>query len=237
MQNRYAGDIGDFGKFLLLKRLKSENIRLGVNWYLVLKEEENKDGEKTEYLENSKYVKTDKLLASQLSKIVNSENRGIKLIEESNVLPEGTIYYSEEVKQGKELRENWFKQSLSILKNADLIFLDPDNGMEVKSCPSKGRKKSIKYVYCDEVEEYYKNGQSILIYQHATRKKLEEHRNEWAERFIKNLKLNKDQLVSIKGNSRYYILIMQQKHKNTLSKSIKELENSHIAPEILRIFK
>lgn len=237
MQNRYAGDIGDFGKFLLLKLLKSKNIKLGINWYLVLKEEQNKDGKKTEYLKNSKYTQADEALASQLSKIVNSENRGVKLIEDSNVLPEGTIYYSEETKQGKELRENWFKQSLTELKNADLIFLDPDNGMEVKSCPSKGRKKSIKYVFCDEVKEYYKNGKSILIYQHATREKLEEHKNGWAERFIKDLKLNKDQLITIKGNSHYYILIMQQKHQNALTNSIKKLENSQIAPEILRIFE
>ena len=33
MQDRYAGDIGDFGKFGLLKALLSEGFSLGVNWY------------------------------------------------------------------------------------------------------------------------------------------------------------------------------------------------------------
>lgn len=33
MQDRYAGDIGDFGKFGLLKALLAEGFSLGVNWY------------------------------------------------------------------------------------------------------------------------------------------------------------------------------------------------------------
>lgn len=33
MQDRYAGDIGDFAKFGLLKALLAEGFSLGVNWY------------------------------------------------------------------------------------------------------------------------------------------------------------------------------------------------------------
>ena len=33
MQDRYAGDIGDFGKFALLKALSSAGFKIGVNWY------------------------------------------------------------------------------------------------------------------------------------------------------------------------------------------------------------
>ncbi|MBP7186237.1 MAG: hypothetical protein KBA55_05630 [Ruminococcus sp.] len=32
MQDRYAGDIGDYGKFILLRKL-SEKFRIGINWY------------------------------------------------------------------------------------------------------------------------------------------------------------------------------------------------------------
>ena len=34
MQDRYAGDIGDYGKFGLLKALQAEGFRLGINWYM-----------------------------------------------------------------------------------------------------------------------------------------------------------------------------------------------------------
>ena len=48
MQNRYAGDIGDFGKLGLLRTLYAAGFSVGVNWYLnpnlTSKELNNKDG-------------------------------------------------------------------------------------------------------------------------------------------------------------------------------------------------
>ena len=35
MQDRYAGDIGDFGKIGLLKALQTQGLSVGVNWYRV----------------------------------------------------------------------------------------------------------------------------------------------------------------------------------------------------------
>ena len=33
MQDRYAGDVGDFGKFSLLKELSRRGLSIGINWY------------------------------------------------------------------------------------------------------------------------------------------------------------------------------------------------------------
>ena len=33
MQDRYAGDIGDYGKIALLKALQVQGLSIGVNWY------------------------------------------------------------------------------------------------------------------------------------------------------------------------------------------------------------
>lgn len=49
--------------------------------------------------------------------------------------------------------------------NPDLIFFDPDNGLEIKSCRIT-RAKAVKFVYCDELYDYYNQGRSLLIYQH-----------------------------------------------------------------------
>jgi hypothetical protein len=53
-------------------------------------------------------------------------------------------------------------------RDVDLIFFDPDNGLEVSSLP-KGRKNSSKYLYLDEVAAFYASGKSLLIYQHFPR--------------------------------------------------------------------
>jgi len=52
-------------------------------------------------------------------------------------------------------------------RDVDLIFFDPDNGLEV-ALP-KGRKNSSKYLYLDEVGAFYASGKSQLIYQHFPR--------------------------------------------------------------------
>ena len=59
MQDRYAGDIGDFLKFSLLRQLCQPSdvdpgLRLGVVWYLAPDEDHNLDGKHTPYLDSPK---------------------------------------------------------------------------------------------------------------------------------------------------------------------------------------
>ena len=35
MQDRYAGDVGDYGKIGLLRCLEKQGFNIGINWYLV----------------------------------------------------------------------------------------------------------------------------------------------------------------------------------------------------------
>jgi hypothetical protein len=44
VQDRYAGDIGDFQKYALLKALSEKDLRLAVIWYLNPDVEGNADG-------------------------------------------------------------------------------------------------------------------------------------------------------------------------------------------------
>ena len=44
MRHEYVGDIGDFGKYALLKALAGNDLTLGVVWYLNVVNESNNDG-------------------------------------------------------------------------------------------------------------------------------------------------------------------------------------------------
>jgi hypothetical protein len=108
MQDRYTGDVGDFGKYGLLRALcgmrQSPSLRLGVVWYLVPNETHNDDGKHTQYLRESKpalrdcdlalYDSLRKLLVDRSGKVVQ-ERRRTAIIEGSDVLPMGTIFYSQ----------------------------------------------------------------------------------------------------------------------------------------------
>jgi hypothetical protein len=61
MQNRYVGDIGDYGKYALLRHLcacaTGKSLRLGVIWCLFPDETINNDGKHISYLKDPGFAK------------------------------------------------------------------------------------------------------------------------------------------------------------------------------------
>jgi hypothetical protein len=80
MQNRYAGDVGDFGKLGLLRQLISSQLDIGVNWYLVPDESHNADGKHIGYITDTRYNGCDDSLRNSLKEIVNSQ-RSVSALE------------------------------------------------------------------------------------------------------------------------------------------------------------
>ena len=83
MQNRYMGDIGDFGKLGLLRVLSSNGLSIGVNWYLTDDENHNGDGRHLGYLAKTEYRDCDEALWYALKRIVTSNQRETAAIENS----------------------------------------------------------------------------------------------------------------------------------------------------------
>jgi hypothetical protein len=72
----------------------------------------------------------------------------VSIIERSALLPR-TSYYSAVVPDTGRERDAWRQGLFSAASDADLVFVDPDNGIEVASKPV-GRKGSSKYVTWQE---------------------------------------------------------------------------------------
>jgi len=134
MQNRYVGDVGDFGKFALLRALAGEDIALGVLWYLNTREESNNDGKHVNYGKLREYAPA---LFDALSNIVRNRKRNVSEIARARILPSRTKYFERPLpssgktpsQQARETREEWFNDALRTLKGTQLVFLDPDNGI------------------------------------------------------------------------------------------------------------
>ena len=239
MQNKYVGDIGDFGKYGLLRYiLKNTKVKLGINWCYVKDETNNNDGKHIAYLLNENnnyeiYRKCDEPLYDELFEIVKPKREGDKVISESDIrnLDEIKSRLFKDTPCFKELmnnRANWFMYSLEQLTNCDIIFLDPDNGLEVKSYP-KTSKRHVKYLYYDEVEQYLQDGKSVIIYQHHDRKtdKLLEVRKKIKPQYeIFALNFHRYDL-------RYFVFIFQKSHhkfKNIVKKQFFESPwvNKHV---------
>ena len=86
MQNRYTGDIGDFGKLGLLRQLSRTGLSLGVNWYLTRDETRNGDGRYIGFLKNDAFRTCDEQLWSVLGQIVDAGKRQVSALERPDIL-------------------------------------------------------------------------------------------------------------------------------------------------------
>lgn len=182
MQDRYVGDVGDFAKYALLRRLagtsEEQPIRLGIVWCRHPNEGHNSDGRHVSYLHRRGLADLDLPLKSALLKIVSSRRRSIAAVIRAEIFPHETIFYDSPVclplgtvatRNDRLLhRSIWVENCLTHTEAARLIFFDPDNGIEVASVP-KHHAKAGKYIYWDELERFWKRNHALLIYHHLNR--------------------------------------------------------------------
>ena len=239
MQDRYFGDVGDFGKYGLLRILHGcadagAKLRLGVVWYLFPDEDHNADGMHLGYLRKPKdYRDCDEQLFDLLHPLIFDEvgqliegARQIKHAETSGMIPEGTQFYSEPLafpfgmrfQDRKKLRHDWYAAALAATVGVDLVFVDPDNGIECKI--KRTAKKGPKYVYWDDVDTFVERGQSVVIYHHLGRnggthpEQVENKLREMNERFGNGYE---SFAVRFKrGAGRAYFIIASPPHKDLL---------------------
>lgn len=180
MQDRYSADIGDFGKFQMLRYLfTNTRYSLAQVWFLYPDESHNNDGMYVNYFQ--KVEGFDKELEASFKNIIK-ENRSVKALENANLL-KNIKYFNDIIEKDKDLefRKNWFKKALNFSKNSDFIFTDSDNGIATK-CQKvnktmeilkydkfKNRSKSGKYIFLDEIKDLYENSQCLVVYHHLNR--------------------------------------------------------------------
>lgn len=171
MKDKYFGDINDYLKYGLIRSiLRSHEFRLLVAWMLT-PDDANPDGKFIDYLSKPiKWCIHDRELYEELQCLMSQKDtRKVALIEQTNLLP-GARYFSRIVPDAYNDRNVWSQELLLKANGSDLVFLDPDNGIEVKSKPF-GRKDSSKYLYLREISNLWEHRKSLLIYQHFHREK------------------------------------------------------------------
>jgi len=192
MQDRYAGDIGDFGKLGFLRELRAAGFSIGINWYKTeIKTEKNTDGRYTAY---SQYRECDPELYDALMGIVE-HGRSIATIEDARLI-EGCVYYDAPVPVTEKDRTAWQKEALKVLHDQNLVFLDPDNGLIVDSVSRKSEKR-IKYALYDEVLDYLEQSQTVIIYNHRSRKQENEYFHSIEEKLINRVFTDSEMILKI----------------------------------------
>jgi hypothetical protein len=182
VRHNFVNDIGDYAKYALLRALCASAqpaIRLGVIWYLTEHVERNNDGRKRSHLLTAGWDDLDPELLVTLRRIENSvqgqDQLNLSLIEAAGVLPPNTSYFSEPIpraagtaRQRVSERAAWFERAREAVAHCDLVFVDPDNGLEVRSVPVNS-PQSGKYTMVAEISALLNSGAGVVLYQHGSR--------------------------------------------------------------------
>lgn len=219
MKNQYFGDVNDYRKYGLLRILANNgHYKIGVCWMLTA-DDSRTDGKFTAYLDEPKrWRQYDPQLFDVLHNwIVADNNRNVVLAQNVEMLP-GFAFCSGFLQDTRDYRLKYFIEMREKLKNCELIFFDPDNGIETKSI-IKGQKNSAKYIYWDEIGEVFQSGHSVLVYQHFRR----EERTSFIKRMANDIHtcLSPSVVYWFQTPQVVYFLGVQEKHSDYIASRVR----------------
>lgn len=210
MKNQYFGDINDFRKYGLLRALTGPDMRLGVCWMLT-PDDGSSDGRLMGYLDApERWQGYDSELFMHLRESVTA--RQCRDISKAEGLIGSALFFREHLSDQEDRRRRYFERMLSLFSDRDLIFFDPDNGLETASVPL-GKRGCSKYIYWTELESAWEAGHSLLVYQHFPRKKRDEFVRQSTERYVAGLCA---EVISLRTSRTVFFLMMQPEHSAIL---------------------
>ena len=211
----------------------TQSLTVGIVWYLVPDETHNSDGKHIHYLDPSaynqeRYRDCDPTLYDTLGEIVRSNKRNVSSIRNYQVLPLGTRFYEavlnferldDQNPFGREHRvagrKSWLQDALKFTAGCDIVFVDPDNGLEVKVGPYQQR--GPKYVFFNELLPYSERGQSLVIYHHLGRQgSAWDQIRERLTQIKSKLGQEAFALLYHRGSARVFFVVPAPRHRATL---------------------
>lgn len=218
MQDSYIGDVGDYGKYGLLREITAAGLSLSVNWYRVIPKKIGKqdDGKYINYLSMPHlYRAYDAALFDSLHEIVcKVHNRTIERIENADLFH--ATFFSKKI--GTD-RNGWHHEALERTAGADVVFLDPDNGLETRNMNQSGNATE-KHVRWSELRDYYDRGQNVILYQHRPQMTKKEMCIEGIMAFQRDyLKADCVMLLEFpKYTNRFYFMFLHENYKEVFQK-------------------
>lgn len=220
MKDQYYGDVNDYLKYGLLRALGSD-LRLAVCWMLT-PSDGSSDGRFVDYLQQpERWRDHDPELFDHLKQsVLVRQERAVREFEASGLLPRA-LFYGEITPDRADARKTWFGRFAAEVGGSDLVFFDPDNGLEVGSAPY-GRVRSSKYLYWREVEETHAQGCSLLIFQYFGRHK----RVPFVQRLARALKQHcgSATVYSLWTSRVVFLLAARPEHTDPLARGIERVE-------------
>ena len=222
MKNQYFGDISDYRKYGLLRLLsRMGSTKTAICWMLT-PDDNRPEGKFITYLDQpGKWRFYEPGLFDCLKTIVIDENkRDVSEAQKHQIIP-SALYFTDILPDEAPQREEYFSLFMRMTQGYDLVFFDPDNGIEVKSKPY-GHKGSSKYLYWSEIKDAFSTSHSLLIYQHSPRIR----KSQFVKSIVLPLAAHTGSQLIYSFQSQYviFLLVCQEKHQQALQEAIQKVE-------------
>lgn len=239
MQDRFVGDIGDFGKYGLLRALTGlwpplppeDRLSLGVVWCVpdkqTIAQTPDDHGQNISYLFNekgkSRFQKCDPALFNALKNIVYG-SRNLRGLELSQILGSYTTFYDMPI--NRDTRKHWIDDAIIHTSRAQIIFLDPDVGMadpEKEKAPKRTsyrRKDAPKYIFFSDIGTFMQ-GRTVVIYQSFGRRNSHDQMAKWTIQ-LRNT-FPKVSPSILKFNSRAFIILPAAEHATLIDERLAKM--------------
>jgi hypothetical protein len=183
MKDQYAGDVNDYAKYALLRAFAAVHGGTLQVWWMRTASDGRTDGARLGYLKDPRrYRALDPPLFDALREMVGTGRRSVRTVQDADILAGGRFHPAllgdDPIKRARQ-----FDRILGCLGSKDLVFFDPDNGLQVKSVPA-GKRNCCKYLYWDELDRALGEQRSAVVYQHFPRVQ----RAAFVERLLANLR-------------------------------------------------
>lgn len=150
MRDQYAGDVSDVLKFAFLRALSAGDRKLGIAWYYAPGDDGRPDGRHLEWRDEAAWRQLDRDLHAGLATL---PERSILALERAMIWPTGTLFHREPMPSRID-RSAWGAHKRCALETADIVFLDPDNGVG---------QESEKHATHNEIRLLRKPGRAIVF--------------------------------------------------------------------------
>lgn len=216
MKDQYFGDFGDYQKISLLEKLNKSGLKI-ITYWMKTPDDGGTDGKHITYLNKPNIWRVyEPEIFDFLANKINSSHRHLSHIEKCKYC-KGILFINENIENVK-VREKVLEEICSN-KIADLVFFDPNNGIEVAST----NKKNIhNYVTWNEILQTFNSGKSVLIYQHFSRS----NRDTFIKSKVNEIKKKINApVITLRVKYSVYIFIIQKNHTIKIQKSIADFSS------------
>jgi len=151
MRDQYAADVSDLLKFAFLRALAAHDRSIGVGWYYNSTNDGRPDGRHREYCGEPKWKALDAALFDALVALPNPPS--VRGLENLQIWPQETRFHRVPVPPSGS-REAWASNMVGVLQEADIVFLDPDNGVG---------KESERHATLAEIAAMRRPGRTVVL--------------------------------------------------------------------------